>query len=625
MTSVIVDDRDSLISYSPSWKQDSSSLEFGGTTSMPPNQNAKAVFTFTGTEVSVYGSITGNPSHQTTLAVNIDGATNQLYLPTVAPGNIMHHQRIFSYSNLPAGQHTLTITNTDAIISTFLLDYITYTAPSRGSGQSVMIDDADWGKVSFSGTWGQDNNFDYFLQTSHHTSTRGEWVEVKYNFLDGDTLSLRGPLRGDSQSPLAATVSIDGGSPVSIPSKNAPSPGSTSYNNNLYTSPSLRGGQHTFRFTYSGGTALGVDYFLVQGGNSPPDDSHQPNPPPPPPPPPPTKPGDPGSSSTPNGPGTNPSGSSALPNGPASSGAALANPSGSLTGPTRSNGPLPSLGGAVITDSNGNVFSALGPVQTGTGSGKSGSDGSSSVGPGLSGSANPQNAASQHGPNLGLIIGIVCGVVGLLLLLLGVFCLRRRAQARRRKRIDSAFSFYTPQPASRSVSGTVPATMMANTVPPTPHSGTQMIMTVPDAGPVSATYQGHYTDYAGQAIDTQPTIHTNMANSYVVAGPTSNSTPITTTLDTNANLAVPPNYRSLVRDSQATLTNVPGVVVGAPAAAAAYGDEKVDEWEEDTRGGHSPVDGYGYGSGKIYEDEGINIRNSQYVSDDEWDRPDFKP
>ncbi|KAF7316060.1 hypothetical protein MIND_00124000 [Mycena indigotica] len=226
---IIIDDRDSSILYTPAWitrDTDGSPRgkpqEFAGTNSQSVAPGSTASFTFTGTQISVFGTLAD--ARQALLQFTIDGIVTPLLLLGVNPP---FHRLVFNSVILPRKQHVLVIQDNTLGPSSFSLDYIIYKTDNRDASQTVLLDDQSPG-VSFAGAWPQNNTFDFMQQTSHHTGQAGGSVIVTYdNFEDNDTLSLFGPLSSadpnlPSNSPFSVSASIDNGEPVDLPSQNAP-------------------------------------------------------------------------------------------------------------------------------------------------------------------------------------------------------------------------------------------------------------------------------------------------------------------------------------------------------------------------------------------------------------------
>ncbi|KAJ7052344.1 hypothetical protein C8F01DRAFT_1376020 [Mycena amicta] len=273
---VIVDDRDPLIRYTPAWNLTDSrnnplemQVDYNSTTSMPTDKGAELSFAFNGTQVFVYATLSSTLSNT---VVRIDEGPAQPILPsTTVPRESPNHQLVFNSMLLSDGPHTVKIINL-AVKSTLNLDYLMYTISTRAPGQTIFVDDAD-SSVEYSRRgWSVTNNDAsnaglLFQNTSHLSSTPGAWAAIMFDFAEGDRLILRGPLipspSGD-KSISAALVTVDGVQAGLVQLQMPTEPGTTTFNNVLFTSDALSAGNHTFNFTYAeGSTSLVIDYFLV--------------------------------------------------------------------------------------------------------------------------------------------------------------------------------------------------------------------------------------------------------------------------------------------------------------------------------------------------------------------------
>ncbi|KAF7316061.1 hypothetical protein MIND_00124100 [Mycena indigotica] len=422
---IIVDDRDPSIRYSSGWittDKDRSSRgqvqEFQGTTSQSGEQGSTASFTFTGNQIAVFGTL--NNQKQVNLEFTIDGKVTPVMTPSAA--NAKFHQPIFSSNPLSDGQHMLLMKVNSPDASPFFFDYLIYKTNSRAnSGQTVLIDDQDPGPVvSFPGPWKQNNTFDFMQQTSRYIGQQGGpgpgSAMVTYsNFLDGDTLTLFGALTSadpqfSSSGPLSATVSIDGGGPVSLPSHDTPSPGQTIFNQKLFSSSPLSAGAHTFEFSYNSGTPLGVDYFLIgpgsgsSGGSSGGSGA--------------------GSASGSNGTNTNAASASGTNSDPTHSPLSSVNITSFVTSKTIASVSL-------STDPGGGVHSVTTTiVQVETGLQTSTST------PGGLQAQGPTSAAKASSSRIPLIAGVVCGALTLFLALLLLLCIWRKRRRQRKLAVD---------------------------------------------------------------------------------------------------------------------------------------------------------------------------------------------
>ncbi|GLB44419.1 hypothetical protein LshimejAT787_1700460 [Lyophyllum shimeji] len=124
---ITVDDRDSRITYTPNWFLAGGPDEFGSTTHGTRTAGAKATFTFTGSSVAVYGTISDGGVYKDppVSTYSIDGASPVTY-SAVAGSQAQYKQLYFQSPKLADGQHTLVITST-LESAFFWIDYIQFT------------------------------------------------------------------------------------------------------------------------------------------------------------------------------------------------------------------------------------------------------------------------------------------------------------------------------------------------------------------------------------------------------------------------------------------------------------------------------------------------------------------
>lgn len=113
----IVDDRDSAVTYSGTWNDDSNSSFHNGTARYTNESGASVSFTFNGTAIQWYGQ---HDTNFGTANVYIDGA---MVGEVNAYGTMASDQLLFEKADLTAGQHTIQIVQTSATID---VDYFAY-------------------------------------------------------------------------------------------------------------------------------------------------------------------------------------------------------------------------------------------------------------------------------------------------------------------------------------------------------------------------------------------------------------------------------------------------------------------------------------------------------------------
>ena len=113
----IVDDRDSAVTYSGTWNDDSNSSFHNGTARYTNESGASVSFMFNGTAIQWYGQ---HDTNFGTANVYIDG---DLVGEVNAYGTMASDQLLFEKADLTAGQHTIQIVQTSATID---VDYFAY-------------------------------------------------------------------------------------------------------------------------------------------------------------------------------------------------------------------------------------------------------------------------------------------------------------------------------------------------------------------------------------------------------------------------------------------------------------------------------------------------------------------
>ncbi|KAF8148383.1 hypothetical protein B0H34DRAFT_736754 [Crassisporium funariophilum] len=118
-----IDDTDRSIVYSSGWEATGGPDEYQETTMSTSNQGASATVSFSGTQISVFGTIADKGlGDAPTSSYRVDGGSAKTVVSTLG-NNIQYGQLFYNSGRLAAGQHTLVITYTGQS-SFFYLDYI---------------------------------------------------------------------------------------------------------------------------------------------------------------------------------------------------------------------------------------------------------------------------------------------------------------------------------------------------------------------------------------------------------------------------------------------------------------------------------------------------------------------
>ncbi|KAJ6585657.1 hypothetical protein B0H19DRAFT_924775 [Mycena capillaripes] len=143
---VIIDDRDPLVSYTGAWSQGGASLEFDQTTSFSVSAGSTAMITFVGTSVTVYGTVAAkNLSPQASWSFAVDNSIAGTYTPPNNMTSDIHHEALWTSPSpaLSNSSHTLVINQTSAASAGVIyLDYIISSASSSASSTASSTDSA---------------------------------------------------------------------------------------------------------------------------------------------------------------------------------------------------------------------------------------------------------------------------------------------------------------------------------------------------------------------------------------------------------------------------------------------------------------------------------------------------
>ncbi|KAJ6530926.1 hypothetical protein DFH09DRAFT_1183686 [Mycena vulgaris] len=261
--SVIVDDRDPQVHYSPGdWAPSGIDVEYMTTTTSSNTQGDTAIFKFKGTSVGVYGTV--GPGNGSIMAFSIDQSSVALYIspPINSANSAIYHQNLWTSEVLPEGSHTLSITQNSSNPNMIIyLDYLLYST-TLTAGKTVFIDDNDT-RLEYSPGWALSSRNKYLQHTVHVSQAPGCSVSLTF---EGEFISLYAPITsGGNEAGFNASVVIDNG-PSSFVTPSAQRPArTTTYNSRLFSSQ-LASGNHTMVITVLDEQPFYLDYFLVEVG-----------------------------------------------------------------------------------------------------------------------------------------------------------------------------------------------------------------------------------------------------------------------------------------------------------------------------------------------------------------------
>ncbi|KAJ7766036.1 hypothetical protein B0H16DRAFT_384854 [Mycena metata] len=178
---VIVDDRDPSIKYTGAWTQAGSSIEFDSTTTCSSTEGTSASFTFTGTQVTVFGTVAAKNPPDAALSFAVDKTTTGTFTPPNNMTSDVHHTTLWTSPVLASGTHTLVLTQTTAQAACVIyLDYLMYKTPSNTVGPYLVDDNDPAIKYTPAASWGTGGAEYDFLHTTHGSNAAG--ASFSYTF-----------------------------------------------------------------------------------------------------------------------------------------------------------------------------------------------------------------------------------------------------------------------------------------------------------------------------------------------------------------------------------------------------------------------------------------------------------
>lgn len=266
----IYDDRNSLITYTGSWVNQSIAKDYARTEKYSNKTGSSASFTFTGDTISV--AFRG----YTTLGklnVAIDGAnigTINEYTKTQT------YQKKWTSGNLGSGPHTIVLTHSTGTY--VILDYLqvsntgvipqstsvftptaapqsTTIPPTSLPAAGIGTYDDTSSLIAYSGSWVAQTTTGNYLNTEHYSQLIGDTATLKF---DGNSASVI--YRTYPTNVGKMNVFIDGTLAATVDQYAA-----TSTKQNKWTSGVLSSGTHTITVSHVTGTYILLDGFIVSG------------------------------------------------------------------------------------------------------------------------------------------------------------------------------------------------------------------------------------------------------------------------------------------------------------------------------------------------------------------------
>ncbi|KDQ23739.1 hypothetical protein PLEOSDRAFT_1048347, partial [Pleurotus ostreatus PC15] len=259
--SLIIDNADTQVHYSPGWKANGSPNEYKHTTSNTETQGASFTFNFVGTSVAVYGTLNDITFPNTTYV--LDGGNPYPFFGQPAP--LVQYQQIF-YSSpvLPYGEHTLVGTCTDEGANV-ILDYLVVEMPLNSATNAssptptpttavpanpqptsltIAIVGGVLGGLLLLMTilalylcWQVNGSPNEYKGTTSNTARKGESFTIKFV---GTSVAVYGTVAAGT--PPNSTYTLDGGDPFPFFAQRSTS---IRYQQVFYSSPALPFMEHT--------------------------------------------------------------------------------------------------------------------------------------------------------------------------------------------------------------------------------------------------------------------------------------------------------------------------------------------------------------------------------------------
>nr|GAT60394.1 predicted protein [Mycena chlorophos] len=264
----IVDDADPSIQYgSQGWFMADPTTLTGGNfgpiyngTTHATKSNATLSYAFSGTSMSVYGTIAivnNTGVVDPTWSCLVDGVA----MSTSTFAFFENHWLLCSQDTLAVGSHVLDV-QVHSSGTPFYVDFLEYTPLANDTFESaVLLYESTDEAVSFSSGW---------TDLGGENATQSAGASVALNF-HGTSVTMRGYVPSQlAHNATWATYAIDDGAPVNF-TLNGLRDNATEYNVVFFTTPELESADHNLVVTYGGSTAhtpLVLGDFLVTNTSS---------------------------------------------------------------------------------------------------------------------------------------------------------------------------------------------------------------------------------------------------------------------------------------------------------------------------------------------------------------------
>lgn len=241
-----VDDRDPSLTYTGNWYNDSNPDFYNGTARYTNNVDASVEFTFSGTSIRWYGQ---RESNFGTADVYLDG---ELKATVSANGSAETNVLLFEALDLPAAWHTIKIVCKSKTIDIDRFAFETAKAPLEYEKVDALS-----GQITYSGSWREDHNDEYYMGNAMSTTEVGASAEMTF---EGTAVRWYGQRMTDFG---VANVWLDGEMVETVYTYGPEENGQL-----LFEREGLDQGTHTIRIVHSS-KFIDVDYLAFASDSTP--------------------------------------------------------------------------------------------------------------------------------------------------------------------------------------------------------------------------------------------------------------------------------------------------------------------------------------------------------------------
>ncbi|KJA13027.1 hypothetical protein HYPSUDRAFT_209890 [Hypholoma sublateritium FD-334 SS-4] len=265
MVSITLDDRDPKIVYSAGWTHAGRPADYARTTSRTTVAGSTAKLTFTGTSISVFGTIPPNtrtvptpPSSE----YSIDGSANTVFTATET-ANFQRNQLFFQSASLPNGTHALTITY-PKVSDPLFLDFLVVTQPNPATTTSTGLPSTSTGaSLTVASTKAASITSRTSNTSKSNTATTTARASTTGTGLKNNSIPANSTSTSNTLAPLTVTVTASS-SPTPTPTMDMPTMNGGTTNG--LTASAVSGGKINSRAVVGGVMGAIVAVFLIGYG-----------------------------------------------------------------------------------------------------------------------------------------------------------------------------------------------------------------------------------------------------------------------------------------------------------------------------------------------------------------------